>query len=82
MLASNLPEIRAVVQGYNVGKIVDPNDPKAVARALKQMIGAGSERETWIRNAERLCETFNWENASQRFVATFRQIIAGHHSSR
>lgn len=82
VLASNLPEIRAIVQGYNVGKIVDPNDPKAVARALKQMIGAGSERETWRRNAERLCETFNWENASQRFVATFRQIIAGHHSSR
>ncbi len=81
VLASNLPEIRALVQGYNVGKIVDPNDPKAVARALNQMIGAGSERETWNRNAERLCETFNWENASQRFVAIFRQIIAGHRIS-
>jgi len=81
VLASDLPEIRALVQGYNVGKIVDPKDPEAVASVLNFMIGNGSEGEIWSRNAERLCETFNWENASQRFVATFRQIIAGYRVS-
>jgi glycosyltransferase involved in cell wall biosynthesis len=75
VLASDLPELRTLVQGYNVGKTADSSDPDDVARALMEMLGSETDRNTWIRNAERLCETFNWENASQRFTKAFRRLI-------
>ncbi len=75
VLASDLPELRAVVQGYNVGKTVNPQDLRAVVETLTLMIESEKDRNTWIRNAERLCETFNWENASQRFTRAFRSIM-------
>lgn len=82
VLAPNLPEIRSIVQGYNVGKTVDQRNPDQIAESLNQMIVATSERETWIHNAERFCETFNWESASQRFIAAFRHILPRHVSDQ
>ena len=82
VLAPDLPEIRSIVEGYNVGKTVDQRSPAKIADSLSQMIHAESERETWIHNADRFCETFNWENASQRFIKTFRHILPRHSSEQ
>lgn len=75
VLASNLPEIRSIVQGYNVGQVVDQRDPLLIAEKLNFMLGPEADRATWKRNAERLRETFNWEKASQRFIKSFRSIL-------
>lgn len=82
VLASDLPEIRSIVEGYNVGKTVDQRNPDKIADALSQMIHAEADRKTWIQNADRLCETFNWESASQRFIKTFRQILPRYSSAK
>ncbi|TDI72240.1 MAG: glycosyltransferase [Bacteroidetes bacterium] len=82
VLASDLPEIRSIVEGYNVGKTVDQRSPDKIADALNQMIHADADRKTWIQNADRLCETFNWESASQRFIKTFRQILPRYSSAK
>ncbi|GMQ81667.1 MAG: hypothetical protein BMS9Abin05_1102 [Rhodothermia bacterium] len=82
VLSSDLPEIRSIVEGYNVGKTVDQKNPAKIAESLSQMIHAGAERETWIQNADRFCETFNWENASQRFITTFWHVLPRHSSEQ
>jgi len=75
VLAAHLPELRSVIQGYNVGRTVDPSDAGAVADALNNMIASERDRSAWIANAHRMAETFNWEIASQRFIRVFRSLL-------
>ncbi len=75
VLASDLPEMRAVVEGFDVGAVVDPSDGDALVKRLQEMVDDKEARARWAANAPRVFETFSWEKASQRFVQAYRELL-------
>lgn len=75
ILASDLPEIRSVVRGYDLGLTVDPSSSDAVADALSEITHSPDQRAHWRSNAAKAVETFNWESASQRFIDKMQSVM-------
>ena len=75
ILASDLPEIRSVVRGYDLGLTVDPSNRESVAAALRKMTEHPDLRTAWRANAATAAETFNWESASHHFIDAMRSVI-------
>jgi glycosyltransferase involved in cell wall biosynthesis len=76
VLGSNLPEIRSVVEAKNVGLVVDPADPEALADTLQRMVDDHEARNNWSANTQTVFETFSWEQASQVFTQTYRTLLS------
>lgn len=75
VLASDLPEIRKVIQGFDVGTVVNPADRAALVKRIQGMVDDKQARQRWRANAPRVFETFNWESASQRFIQTYQDLL-------
>lgn len=75
VLASDLPEIRRVVAGHDVGRLVDWRDPEALVRALQEMVEHPEARARWASHAPRALETFQWEKASQSFQHVYSNLF-------
>lgn len=75
ILASDLPEIRGVVKGFDVGCTVDPNNRTALVDTLQHMVDAADARNTWSANSSQVFETFSWEKASQRFKDIYQPLL-------
>lgn len=75
VIASDLPEIRKVVRGWDVGQVVRPADRADLIAALNQAVLDRSLREHWQRNIPRLLETFNWEAASHAFISAYSHLL-------
>lgn len=75
VLGSDLPEIRRVVQGMAVGRVVDPADVAALTATLQAMVADPAARARWAQRAPQVFETFGWETASQGFLAAYRRIL-------
>ena len=76
VLASDLPEIRSVVETFEVGCVVDPADRAALVETLQRMVDDKPARARWAANAPRVFETFSWEKASQRFKQAYQNLLA------
>jgi glycosyltransferase involved in cell wall biosynthesis len=75
VLASDLLEIERVVTEWDVGKVVYPEDPDAVAGVLQAMLDAPDQLKRWAANTPRVFETFNWESASEDFKHVYRNLL-------
>ncbi len=75
VLASDLPEIRGVVEAFDVGCVVDPANRTALVEALQRMADDREARARWAANAPRVFETFSWEKASQRFKQAYQKLL-------
>jgi glycosyltransferase involved in cell wall biosynthesis len=65
VLASNFPEIRAVVHTYNTGVLVDDLQPQTIANAIRQLITDKEAYDAMCRNALSVAETLVWENEAK-----------------
>lgn len=62
VLASNLPEIKAIVDTYHVGRMVQHVSPEALAQAINDMLLNEAERAKWQSNCQKAAEILCWEN--------------------
>ncbi|MDM1524163.1 glycosyltransferase [Empedobacter sp. 225-1] len=72
ILATNLPEIKKMVEEYNVGKVIINHEPKHLAETLQEILNEGkrSYQENLAKAAKELC----WENEEIKLKAIFEQI--------
>ena len=75
VLASNLPEVRQVVESFDVGCVVDPANHNALASALQRVVDDVDARRRWASHTARVFETFSWEKASQRFQDIYHNLL-------
>ncbi|MEQ9103255.1 MAG: glycosyltransferase [Rhodothermales bacterium] len=72
VVASDLPEIRAVLESTQAGMCVDPSHVRELAAALQHVC---DNQTTYRPNARRAAERFNWENEAQAFVTPFQDLL-------
>lgn len=74
VVASDLPEVRRLVDGYGVGWCVTPNDPEELARVLSRALH-GPDRV--VRDRLDLArEELTWEHEQKRLLAVYENLAA------
>ncbi len=70
--ASDLPEIRKVIDSSSAGRFFDPLDPKDIARAINEIIEDEDKLEEMKKNARQTALTkYNWEIESRKLVELY-----------
>jgi glycosyltransferase involved in cell wall biosynthesis len=61
VLASDLPEIRRVVEEAGFGRIIDHFEPSYLASVIREMVSERSQMEEWKNNALAAFGRYTWE---------------------
>jgi glycosyltransferase involved in cell wall biosynthesis len=72
VIATALPEIRKVVDGYRVGICVDGYAPETLAAALRRMREEPGLREGFLRNLPAAQAELCWEAEEERYLSLYR----------
>lgn len=76
VLASDLVEIRKVVEEYGIGKIIDTHEPRAIAAAVQEMLSNNAQYEIWKENLSFAAEKLCWENEEKALTQIY-SVFAG-----
>lgn len=77
VIASNLPEIRRVVQQHDIGFLIQPGDVQALMSALKLMTSDPQLRARMHHNALLAGRQLNWEQQESALLSLYRQVLEG-----
>jgi glycosyltransferase involved in cell wall biosynthesis len=78
VLVSNLPEMRKIVEGYEIGLISNARDEKELAALFIQMVTDTEKRAVWKNNLEKAAAELCWENEEYKLKSLFQTAISGH----
>lgn len=76
VVVSDFPEMRRIVEEYDVGAVCDPTDPGSIASAVERLLGepASARVERRARCRQAVEDTFNWERQVQSILAIYRRL--------
>lgn len=77
VISSNSPGIEELIPDESIGQVVDPNDPKAVTRAVAAVLGYSREEATEQRDSARahVAEHFSSDEAMRRYADAWRKRV-------
>ncbi len=76
VIASDVGEIRQVVEAYKCGVVVPENSGRALAQAIRELAGDPEKRRAMGANGMRaIQETMNWEQERMKLVELYRRLI-------
>jgi glycosyltransferase involved in cell wall biosynthesis len=71
---SNFPELKKVIEGYDLGKTFNPEDPRDIAGAINYVLSDKDRYERMKANALKAANIFNWENESKKLVEIYKRL--------
>ena len=75
ILASRLPEIARIVEGYNIGLIAESHDPKHIADLMNQMLTNEAQNKLWKINLIKAAKELNWENEEKILTELYQKYV-------
>ena len=78
VIASRIKNLEFIEQ-ENIGRLVEPENPEALAEAIKSMLGNPEQARTMSQNARKLMEEqYNWDCIARRIQVQIDNIIDLH----
>lgn len=75
VVASRLPEIRKVVEIFDLGLLVTPGDTDSLVDALRRLVADGDLRVSYARNAVHAAQHLNWEAQEAALVELYARVL-------
>jgi glycosyltransferase involved in cell wall biosynthesis len=75
-IASDLPEMRRVIEDTGAGTVVDASEPKTIAGAINQLLANGELRERMSESAKAARGRYSWEREEHVLVALYASLLA------
>lgn len=76
VIASNFPLWRSIVETSGAGVIVDPEDPRAIASAMRWIIANPSQASAMgARGRQAVQDRFNWDAEAAKLLAMYDRIL-------
>ncbi len=75
VLVSDLPELRRVVETYQVGYIVDLRNPAALAAAMRRLASDACLRQRLAANTGAAFTAHSWSQLAPRFQEAYRNLL-------
>ncbi|MBI5670293.1 MAG: glycosyltransferase [Chloroflexi bacterium] len=76
VVASPIPEVKALVDRYGLGLTCDPTDPAAIAAAIRTILQP-EQYKRFRTNAEKAREELNWEHEEKKLIALYQRLLGG-----
>jgi glycosyltransferase involved in cell wall biosynthesis len=73
VLVSGLPEMKKIIEKYNIGMITESNDPEIIAGIIRDMMGDEEKRIIWKKNLKIAAEELCWENEKDKLIDIYIQ---------
>ena len=67
ILASNLPQMKKIIDEYEVGKYVDPENEEELIAELNEMINNDNDLYSFKNNCRIAAKELNWESEFEKF---------------
>lgn len=77
ILASDLPEVKKVIETYQVGCIVKTHQPVDIAECISYMLSAKEQFILWKANAIKATKELCWENECKPLVEIYKNYKNG-----
>lgn len=74
VLASRLPEVERIVEGYGVGMICPDHKPETIAACIRSMLDDENQKGRWKRNLELASAELNWEKECVKLLDIFKHL--------
>ncbi|MCV2218231.1 glycosyltransferase [Thauera sp. Sel9] len=74
ILASDLPEIRRMVEGRDIGLVGDMSKPQSIARLIEALFQDKARFSKWMRNASSARQEVCWEIEGSKLVAIYEAL--------
>ncbi|MCK4570043.1 MAG: glycosyltransferase [Bacteroidales bacterium] len=74
ILASDLVEIKKVIDKYKIGKVLGTHDPKAISSAVNMMLNDKAQYEIWKENLNFASEELCWEQEEQKLIKIYSDL--------
>lgn len=75
VLASNLVEIKKIIEQYSVGDCISSHDPKHIADKTNKILHDDATLQLRKKNTKIAAEKLNWENEEQQLIAVYKQFL-------
>ncbi|TAH44125.1 MAG: glycosyltransferase [Bacteroidetes bacterium] len=75
VLASNLPEIKKVVEKYQIGMLLNSHDPREIANVIRDFFSDADRLASWKENLKFAAQELCWENEESRLFKIFEDVI-------
>ena len=76
VLAGRTPEVQHVVESFDVGLVVDPNDRQKLITSLRRALFNETDRARWRANAAKALNAYAWERDATRFQQLIHDLLA------
>ena len=74
VLTSDLPELKNIVIGYNIGKVCPDHDPKNISNMIMEMLSSDEQIKTWEENTAIASKELNWDKEKEKLLSIFKKI--------
>lgn len=74
VIVSNLPEMRSLVEKYNIGLVAENHDPDYLATAFRTALFDRERRDYWRQGLEIASMELTWENEKNKLLKIFSGI--------
>jgi glycosyltransferase involved in cell wall biosynthesis len=74
ILASDLPEIRAIVTGHGIGQLADLSSPRAIAAAIDRFFSDRRQLAAWRDASRKARSVVNWDEEGRKVVRVFESL--------
>jgi glycosyltransferase involved in cell wall biosynthesis len=74
ILASDLPEIRAIVAGHGIGQLADLSSPSAIAAAIDRFFADRRQLAIWRDASQKARGILNWDEEGRKVVRVFKGL--------
>ncbi|REJ85231.1 MAG: glycosyltransferase [Bacteroidetes bacterium] len=75
VLASDLPEVRNIVEKYNIGMICKSHDPVVLAEYMNNMFFDKERLDMWRENLKLAASDLNWEKEEEKLYDIYRDVL-------
>lgn len=75
VLASNLVEIRKIIETYQVGDFIPDHQPQHIARKVNEIFSHPQKLMQWKQNTQKADSELNWENESKILKKVYAKYV-------
>lgn len=75
VLVSSLPEVRKIVENYDIGEVADTIDPHRLAELMMKMAEDTSRLAKWKENLKLAAAELCWENEENKLLEIYKDVL-------
>ena len=75
VLVSDLPEMKAIVEKYDIGAICNSHDHRNLANAVNEALNNSDKIKTWKTNLIQTSQELTWENEAEVLKGIFAEFL-------